>query len=1014
MAAPATPAVFNIPAGAPFADRLVAGLLERLGIGSPPADPTALVGATILVPTRRSVRAVGDAFARRFAGSVVLLPRILTLGELDADDLIDGVEDAADVALTADLPPAVSPLRRQMLLANLVTRFGASAWKEEPTADQAARLASELARLLDQVETEELSFAGLEALAPERYARHWQETLKFFKILTVHWPEILKDEGLLDPAARRIELLRARAAAWQRHPPNESVIAAGSTGSIPAVADLLAVIARLPHGAVVLPGLDRSLSDKGWVALEAGHPQFGLRRLIDTIGIARADVRPWSASEVSTADSGRAHLIGASLAPAAVADDEGVKEFDATHVRAAASGLTRIDCAGPAEEASVIALLMRQALAENDRFTCALVTPDRDLARRVALSLLRWGIEVDDSGGLPLSLTPAGIYLRLAAQAVAERFAPLPLLALLKHPLAAGGLASGTFRARVRRAELLVLRGPRPAPGFEGVADALRACDANEHPDAPLLAKWFDGLAALARPFVEALDRRRHPVIEIVRAHAAFVEQLAATDTESGAERLWRGDDGEALAGFIAELEEAARGYPPVLARDYPALIETLLGGRVVRPRAGHHPRLSIWGPLEARLQSADRLILAGLNEGTWPHEIEADPWMSRPMRLEFGLPAPERRIGLAAHDFVQGACAPEAFLTRSERVDGTPTVPARWLLRLEHFLERTGAPDALGPRKPWLTWQELLDRSDKSVPVAPSVRPAPCPPLAARPRQLPVTDIETWMRDPYALYARRILKLAPLDPIEQNPDAADRGSIIHRALDAFVKEFPDGLPDEGRSYARLLEIGRASFGATLAQPGVLAFWWPRFQRIARWFVREEAKRRREVAPLMTEARGLLTIAAAGGPFTLTARADRIDRRRDDGTLVFSDYKTGSPPTTVAVAEGFAPQLPLEAAIALRGGFVGVPAKETSGLLYWQLGGGDPPAKIQNAVKRDGDVKTLVDEALAGLERLVAAFDDPKVPYLASPRDDRTLRFSDYDHLARAQEWAAADGDGEP
>jgi ATP-dependent helicase/nuclease subunit B len=453
----------------------------------------------------------------------------------------------------------------------------------------------------------------------------------------------------------------------------------------------------------------------------------------------------------------------------------------------------------------------------------------------------------------------------------------------------------------------------------------------------------------------------------------------------------------------------SARGFPPVAGRDYPALIAALLAGHVVRPRAGRHPRLFILGPLEARLQGADRLILGGLNEGTWPREPDADAWMSRPMRKEFQLPPPERRVGLAAHDFVQGISSPEVFLTRSERVEGTPTVPARWLLRLDHFLNRVGAPDALSPGRPWLQWQAALDRSSETAAWG---RPAPRPPVEARPRKLPVTDIETWMRDPYALYAKRILGLRALDPIDQNPDAAERGVVIHRALEAFLKEFPADLPDEETVYARLIALGRDAFGAALATPGVWAFWWPRFERIARWFVRCERERRRSVRPATVEATGAIAFDAPYGPFTLTARVDRIDRRLDDGRLVFSDYKTGEPPSKSAVAEGFAPQLPLEAVIAARGGFDGLPAAETADLLYWRLSGGDPPAEIKSAVKED-DVAALIADAFAGLQGLVAAFDDRDTPYIASPRDKRALRYSDYEHLARVQEWANGDGEAD-
>src|SRR6185312_2500347 len=394
----------------------------------------------------------------------------------------------------------------------------------------------------------------------------------------------------------------------------------------------------------------------------------------------------------------------------------------------------------------------------------------------------------------------------------------------------------------------------------------------------------------------------------------AAAERLAAASGESGAERLWAGEAGEAAARLVAELLEAAADFPPLRGTDYPALFEALLAGLVVRPRYGRHPRLAIWGLLEARLQHADLVILGGLNEGTWPGEAVSDPWLSRPMRRQLGLPPPERLIGRAAHDFAQALGAREVALTRSLRVEGAPTVPSRWLLRLETVLRAADLAMEEAVPRGILGWQRLLDEPARRIVMPP---PAPRPPVAARPRRLTVTEIETWMRDPYAIYARHVLRLRALDPIDADPGAAERGDYIHRALDRFVKAYPAALPADAE--ARLVECGRAAFGAALSRPGIWAFWWPRFLRIARWFVALERERRAGLAESRGELTGSLRIAARGGAFLLVGKADRIDRRRDGG-LVIIDYKTGAVAKPAEVAGGFAPQLPLEAAIAAAGG----------------------------------------------------------------------------------------------
>ncbi len=1013
------PEIYNIPAGKPFVDALAAGILVRLkpDDGETSADPLALAGVTVLLPTRRACRSLREAFLRLGGETAMVLPRMLPLGDLDEDELV--IADAAEFAVgDMALPMAMAGLRRQLLLSQLVLKLGVESWAEPPGPDQAARLAAELARLVDQVHTERIGFDRLAGLVPEDYARHWQETLEFLKIVTDHWPDMLKAEGAVDAATRRNLVIEAQAEAWRKRPPTTPVIAAGSTGTIPATADLLKVVAGLPQGAVVLPGLDQA---QDAATLEPSHPQYSLARLIGHLGVAPDGVRDWPAPGVGETAPARQLLIQHALAPAAPAETAAAPlPGENLPLAEALSGVVRLDCSGPQEEAAAIALMMRQTLEEEDK-TAALVTPDRGLARRVAAELRRWHIEIDDSAGVPLATTPPGAFLRLVAQMMADRVTPFTLLAALKHPAAMGGDAPGVFRTFVRRLELSVLRGPRPAPGFQGVLAALATAKHGAGDDGSKdldgIINWLTPIAQAAEPFAAALAGSGVALCEMVARHVAFAESLAlGADDGKGTKGLWSGDDGEALAGFISELHAAADGFPAIQGARYPALLDALLTGRVARPRHGGHGRLNIWGLLEARLQHADLMILGGLNEATWPPDPDPDPWLSRPMRRDFGLPALERRIGLAAHDFTQAFSAPEVAMTRATRVEGTPTVPSRWLLRLDNVLGPAAAEELLGRGKGWLAWQQALDRPEA---FDKPTRPSPCPPVAVRPRRLSVTEIETWMRDPYAIYARHVLKLEPLDAIDADPGAADRGSFIHHALDRFQREWRGDLDDA--AYRRLVEIGREAFAGALDRPGIWAFWWPRFERTARWFIDHERQRRANATPLASECRGELRIIGPGGNFLLVAKADRIDRltatgaleaELAEGDLAIIDYKTGAIPGRGDVENGFAPQLLLEAAMARAGGFHGVPAGDVTALGYWRLSGGDPAGEDKPI---RGDIATLTDDALAGFERLVARFDDPKTPYLAQPRPDKAPRFGAYNHLARVKEWSSGldqGGDG--
>ncbi|HVY99858.1 MAG TPA: double-strand break repair protein AddB [Dongiaceae bacterium] len=1019
------PRVFTIPSGVPFADALAAGLIARAA-----GDPLALSRMTLLLPNRRAIRAMADAFLRRadrgggIPGGGLLLPKLQPIGEPDEDaqtisELGLGESDAADI------PPAIGGLRRQMLLARLIHRSpqarlgqpGGEGGSGPMPFDQAIRLAAELARLIDQVATERLDFSRVRDLAPADSV-YWQLTVQFLDLVQQHWPRILEDEGALDPAARRNLLLERQCAQWRARPPAGPVIAAGSTGSIPASADLIALVAGLPQGMVVLPGLDRAADAEAWEAIAAdqSHPQYGLAHLLKRLDLAPDRVAPWPCDGFVAESSPRAAIVSHALLPADQTERWGklaasLRESDPG---AAWAGVTRIDCATEQEEAGVIALLLREAVEKPAPQRAALVTPDRGLARRVTAELARWGIAIDDSAGEPLRLTPPGAFFLLIAEAAAEDWPPVPLLALLKHPLAAAGGAPEDFRAAVRNLERAVLRGPRPAAGLDGLKrtiDDARKEARHEGERAALreAGAFVHRLGELAAEFTALTGPRA--LATRLEAHVRLAEALASADAEDGVARLWRREAGEALADFIAELRDAGRDAPALGPTDYVALLRELMEGVAVRPRYGLHPRLFIWGPLEARLQQAELVVLGGLNEGVWPPEPAVDPWLSRPMRAAFGLPAPERRIGLSAHDFQQAMGAPEVALTRPLRAAGQPTVPARWLLRFEAFLQLLDL--GRGEKAAVLRgWQRNLDRAEMVQPLA---RPMPRPGAKRRPDALSVTQIETWMRDPYGIYARHILKLRPLDPIDQDPDLSDLGNIVHHALHRFVAAYPEALPEDALD--RLLEIGRAEFAPYESKPAVMAFWWPRFEKIARWFVETEADLRPSLEESRTELEGALRITDVKPAFILKARADRIDRL-SGGELVLIDYKTGAAPRPQEVLLGLSPQLSLEAAIALEAGFKDLAYGKVARLEYWRLSGGAVPGEIKE-VRQPGrgggpiDANELAAKARQGLVELLRSFGRHDAAYPPSPRAEYAPRYNDYDHLARTAEWTVNQTDEE-
>ena len=1027
------PRVFTIPAGAPFLATLAEALLSgRLG---PVAgdDPLALADVTVLLPTRRAVRAFRDALIDRIGGEAAILPTIRPIGDIDEEDHLLAAADEATAERLA-VPPAISRLDRRLALSELTLAWGRAVGRaplalapDEPlaipaSAANATRLAGDLARLIDDMETAGIAWDGLARLVPDDHARYFQITLDFLKIVAEQWPAYLAEIGRADPAVRRDRLIRAAAERLTRAEPPPPIVAAGSTGTIPATAALLKAIARLPTGAVVLPGLDQGLDAGGWAAIgdpadptaaAHGHPQFGLKQLIAAIGIAREDVVALAADPAAA----RTRLVSEAMRPAETVDAWAGGAVDAD----ALAGVDLIVARNEQEEATAIAIAIREAVERPD-VTVALVTPDRTLARRVAVELARWRLTVDVSAGAPLDREPTGVFARLIAEGAVSDGDPARLLALAKHPLAAFGMGRQDCRRAARALEIALFRGHRVTGGVTAIAAALAAARTRDDRHTPrarrqltardwrLAERLADRLAGALGPLEAALGAGSE--VTAAGATELLLDALAAAarDDTGDDSALWQASGGEALAGLLTGLVEEPEGRNLAMSPgDYPFFAAALLQDVVVPRPAGADPRIHIWGTLEARLQSVDLIVLGGLDEGVWPTATRTDPWLSRAMRAEIGLPPPERRLGLAAHDFAQAMAAPRVVVSRAEKRGGTPTVESRWLQRL-HAL--TGDEAAMAMAERGARYVALARDIDwvKPVDVRPVKRPEPRPPVAARPDRLSVTEIETLVRDPYAIYARRVLKLEELDPLGRVPDYALRGSLIHQALAEFTRSWTGAY--DAAAAAALNEAGRRVLAEIAGFPDVHAIWSFRFANMARWLVAWEAHRSPEIAARNAEIEGEVAIALTGRPFHLRGRADRIDLRHD-GSLEIFDYKTGTPPSATQLIVGFAPQLGLEAAMAKRGGFDATFAGRGIARLAWiGLGriGRDEP--VRSAVEQKKTADGVAAEVFARFTALIAAFADPERGYVSRARPMFETRYeSPYDHLARVREWGLVESE---
>lgn len=978
----------------------------------------------------------------------MLLPQIIPISEGQDDLSLMAAAASATISSGEDagIPPAIDELERRLTLSQLVLRWSeASRQTADPasghlsdramsvagnTPAQAVQLAGELAQLMDMVETENVSLSGLAELVPETFSEHWQKTIEFLKIVTDYWPHHLAANGVISPASRRNRLILAEAQRYAVNPPKGPVIVAGVTGSVPATAELMRRVIDLPQGAIVLPGLDMTLDEASWNAIgphTAEHPQFGLKKLLGLLGVSRQDVAILPGAELQSRQRSRLGLVSQALRPAETTGQwaQYVEQKGADTVREGLSGLALIEAPSAQDEAEVVSLILREALETPGR-TAALVSPDRLLARRVAVRLEAWGIRVDDSAGRPFAKTVPGAFLDCVIEAAATQFAPPEVMSLLKHPLCRLGLDPFAIRRAARALELAAFRAPYLGGGLTGIEAALETAAHNSAPGSSkrphsAVRRLFDEDWNGARDLVSRLTAAYAPLTDLYNggkkfdlgsftaAHRASALALArlpepeqTLDPDGNPHSpLWQGEAGELAHQFFERMDQPGIPQIEASAYDYADLYRSLIAKENVRPRVPVHSRLAIWGPFEARLQQPDVIILGSLNDGTWPEAAEPGAWLNRPMRQSLGLPSPEEKIGHSAHDFSSLLGADQVYLTRALKVDGVPTVPSRWLMRLDALLSGLGLSAELRSDKRWLGWARKRDL----VPRRPAAtQPEPRPDVALRPRKLSVSRIEAWIANPYAIFAREILNLEPLAPLGQEPGADVRGSIIHAALARFTAAYPERLPDDPKK--ELLKFAAEAFAELAAHPRVAAFWMPRFERFAEWFAATERERRNGHDRVIAETSGVLILTAPGGPFQLTARADRIDQGPHQ--LTITDYKTGAFPNDKNVREGLAPQLPLEAAIAAAGQFAHVSGTAVGALRYIRASGGTPAGEEHTVAC--ADVGLLAAETLRGLETLVAKFDDPATPYRPLRRTRFTYRYDDYAHLARIAEWSADPG----
>lgn len=985
MAETRAPAIYSIAAHRGFADALVAGLVPRYS-----EEGFGLARLTLLLPSSRAARTIREAFIRHAGeeGRVgMLMPRMVTVGDLDLDEALGPLFDSLGAG--AAIAPAADPTRRWLRLAQLIAEEKGA---EAPRGSALLRLAFEMGQAMDRLLAEEIAPQDLLAdpvvdLA-QNIAEHWRVSVRLFSRVLMRWQDELEERGEQDAAARRNALFRAAAQRMRDDPPAMPVIAAGVTSAAPALAALLRTVSELPQGAVILPDFDLTIDADVWDELGAAgdpeaetpflrgdavtHPQYHMKLLLNRMSVNRGEVRAWHRAGMAKGPPARSHAIGNLFLP-----PQASRKWAALPAaKRQLAGVKLIAAANPESEAQAIALLVREALEEPQK-RVAVVTPDRGLAARVVQHLRRWNIAADDTAGQPLTQSAAGRALLLLAELAADHAAPVPLIGLLTHPLVASGEGRADWLRAARKLDLQ-MRGPRSAPGLAGPRQQAEKAGIGE---------WWAGVEPLLAPLAESAA---------MRSLADWLDLLADIGEALCGEGLWAREDGRALAAFVEDLRLHARDVPAQLEpADLPIALREAMDRVAVRPPYGGHPRIAIYGLLEARMTRADLIICGGLNEGSWPATPASDPLLPPAILRALGVPGSDFRIGLAAHDLAGALGAPEVVLSHARRDAGGPAIASRFLLRVKALL---GDKQVKAQSD-----QSVLDyvRSLDDPPhVDPHPRPLPMPGKEQRRQDISATALDRLRSDPYQFYAANILRLKELDALDAPPSAAWQGDLAHDILQAWQQQ-----------KRPLHELAEEHLQAMGAHPLQLALWRPRLLRALDWVALQLASEPgRE--PLLVEKFGDIQVDG----IRIFGKPDRIDRLPGGG-LAIVDYKSGGPPTGAMVEAGFALQLGTLGLIAQGDGFTGVSGTPER-FEYWSLGRNKDSATgfgyvvtpLKEGRKRTGILpEDFLPQTAEYLREALQQWITGEEPFKARLNPDAP-GYDTYDQLMRLAEWQGREG----
>jgi ATP-dependent helicase/nuclease subunit B len=935
------------------------------------------------MPNRRSANALRTVFLEEIESGSRILPSIEAIGDLDEKAIVlSGVDSDSLLEYLKSQKTSLEIGYRLLLLRETMLNYSHS------SIEQAMGLSKELDVFLRDIENYEIDFSKLDNLVGEDLAIHWQQILDFLKNFGTRWQDLLNKHNIASTYGNRVSSVRFYEKILKKVGLKNPLLMVGNFEPSESTLNLMKTLLKCDNAYLIFKGLENVMTAEECQSIDETHSHFLSEKTLEKLALDKRSMVNLRYPEYKTIGNDSLQSLYISMLPPELTYrwQNNDKICELKHIQ-------YIECREIHDELNLIMVYLLDHIAKNGLKNIALVA-NQELSQRLELLLSYWNIPFNNNYGKKFILHGVVRYLMLIVEVYNENYRANKLLSLLKNNFTRFGYDREKLLKNIQLFEEYILHNGVNRNGMESYRVNLRSVE-NEQTREDL-TEFFDRIES----YFAILDGKNLPLEKLVQNHLQLAEKLAGSVENDGADILWHSEEsGEKVRElFYGELLLQSKYFGNSNIADYEYILNFLISERSYSDDYSLYPAVNITSVQEAQLINYDLVIIANLNDGANPMNTPPDPWMSRKMRIDLGLPPRETEIGKSYFNLIQLVAQKKVLLTRSRNVDGTPSIKSRFLQRLETMLHCNGLGLATNEAivrgfQKYHSFEYNLENNIYKV------RPQPKPPVNLRPRNLSATNIDLLNLNPYDIYVKKILALKKTNPLEKENIHARVGIILHSIFERYSRDYEKYRRSGSGALALLV---KDTLDHSFANDQLLTeLYYDRVLETTRYFIELDERSRKENYSITLEDWNECDLGA-GKNFFLSARIDRMEKLNNSMRII--DYKTGTAPSKTDIICGWRLQLPVEALILSKSR----PGIDIESLQYWlvkqknckvtEINDGEKMRGTNNIIL----IRELVKKTEEFVMKLVDLFDNEFTGYTAT---NRNSHYSDFNHLSRLEEW---------